>query len=592
MTNRRWVSIHLGLPRPTRAYWSRAVGIPRTEVLSCATVQRHLMGRVQPLESRANRVSRGAGAPHGRLAAGATAAVCVIQLAVAPLTLALTAVFVVISRYGRWRPTWLMLPAAAGFAWSAAAGAGPATNDYLAIARRLIGFFTEPGSLPRHLFSFEAVVAGLQHRLPGQLPLALIIAAAEASVVAWSAGARQYRPGLVVAARRGYLRTVYRRGEMAIPGGAWMGTVTRTGRRADVSWREAEGGVLVTGRDAAAVTRTALELATAAIQHRKSVIIIDLTGGAATGHARGSPRDSNAVRQAVKAACDGVLAPLAVFGTGHGHYEPFSGATPDRAADLVTALTDGSGTGQEQRLLNADRLRTAFELLAARGPAGVAQPGAILDELASLLDRAAPPGAGAMAAQLAGLRSAVIGAGLCQPRRTDDPLIILGRVLAERDVVLFALDRPTHGRWAVMVAQLVLADLAGILADRARLGARADCLLWINGCESIADGQLAAQLTLGQRAGAVTLLTTAAGAAAYGLADQVNVVAIRGRPPAGCSARPASAGLAGVAGEISLNLEDGQGLPAALPTEQRPDGLSLQVRSPRPRLVTGCRVAR
>jgi len=550
------------------------------------------MGRVQPLESRANPVSRRAGAPHGRLAAGATAAVCVIQLAVAPLTLALTAVFVVISRYSRWRPLWLMTPAAAGFAWSAAAGVGRATSDYLAITRRLIGFFAEPGSLPAHQFRFGAAVADLQHGLPGQLPLALIIAAAEASVVGWSAGARQYRPGLVVTVRRAYLRAVGRRGEMAIPDGCWVGTVMRTGRRADVSWREAERGVLVTGRDAAAVTRTALELATAAIQHRKSVVIIDLTGGAATGHARGSPRDGHAVRHAVKAACDGVRAPLAVFGTGHGHYEPFSGATPDRAADLVSALTDGSGTGQEQRLLNADRLRTAFEFLAARGPAGVAQPCAVLDELAALLDRAVPPGASAMAAQLAGLRSAVIGAGLCQPKRADDPLIILGRVVAERDVALFALDRPTHGRWAVMVAQLVLADLAGILADRARLGARADCLLWINGCESIADGQLAAQLTLGPRAGAVTLLSTAAGAAACRLADQVNVVAVRGRPPAGSSARSASAGLGGVTGEISLNLEDGHGLPAALPAEQRPDGLSLQVRSPRPRLVTGCRVAR
>jgi len=133
-----------------------------------------------------------------------------------------------------------------------------------------------------------------------------------------------------------------------------------------------------------------------------------------------------------------------------------------------------------------------------------------------------------------------------------------------------------------MIAQLVLADLAGILGDRASLGAWADCLLWINGVEVTARGQLAAQLALGPRAGAVTLLSTTAGAAAGWLADQVNVVAVRGRPPADSAARAASsAGLAGVAG-----------LPAALLAEQRPDGLSLQVRSPRPRLVTGCRAAR
>jgi len=166
-------------------------------------------------------------------------------------------------------------------------------------------------------------------------------------------------------------------------------------------------------------------------------------------------------------------------------------------------------------------------------------------------------------------------------------------VVAERDVVLFALDRLTHGRWAVMVAQLVIADLTGILADRARLGARADCLLWINGFEGTARGQLEAQLALGPRAGAAALLSTAAGTAAGWLAGQVNVVAVRGQPPAGSAARAASsAGLAGVAGEISLSLEDGQGWPAALVGEQRPDGLSLAVRNPRPRLVTGCRAAR
>jgi hypothetical protein len=305
------------------------------------------------------------------------------------------------------------------------------------------------------------------------------------------------------------------------------------------------------------------------------------------------------VAEAVTAACAGVHAPLAVFGPERGHYEPFSGASPERAADLVTAMIDWSGAGQDQRLVNADRLKTSFERLAAHGPVPAGQRPAILDELGALLDRtarldgAALPATKAMAAQLAGLRCAAIGAGLCQPGTGDDEAINLCRALAGRDVVLFALDRVTHGRWAVMIAQLVMADLAGILADRASLGARADCLLWINGIDATACGQVADQLALGPSAGAVTLLSTAAGAAADWLADQVNVIAVRGQPPAGSPARAASsAGLAGVAGEISLNTEDGQGLPQALLAEQRPDGLSLQVRSPRPRLVTGCRAAR
>ena len=570
-----------------------AGGIPRKEVLSCAIVAPYPTGRAELFSSRANRLSTGTGAPRRNLAAGAVAAAVVIQLAVAPLTLALAALFMCISRYGRWRPLWLITPAMAGLAWVAAAGGGRAVSSYLATGSRVIGFLAHPGSVPPHLFRPGAALADWQHRLPGQLPLALIIAAAEACAVGWSAGAAGYRPGLVIAARRAYLRAAHRRGEMATPGGGCVGTVMRTGRRAEISWREMQGGVLVAGRDAAGVTRTALELATAAIQHRKTVIIIDLTSGAASGCARGTGGDGHAVAEAVKAACDGVHAPLAVFDAERGHYEPFSGASPDRAAGLLTEMIDWSGVGHEQWSLSADRLSAAFELLTSRWPATAGQRRSILDDLAAQLDGAAPPATRAVAAQLAGLRSAAIGAGLCLPGPGDDEPINLGRALAERNVVLFALDRLTHGRWAVMVAQLVIADLAGLLADRASRGARADCLLWINGFEETARGQVEAQLALGPRAGAATLLSTAAGAAAGWLAGQVNVVAVRGQPPAGSAAPAASsAGQAGVAGEISLSVEDGQGWPAALLAEQRPDGLSLAVRNPRPRLVTGCRAPR
>src|SRR5262249_61905250 len=201
-----------------------------------------------------------------------------------------------------------------------------AINSYLATAKRLVGFLAEPGSMPPHLFRLSEAVAGLRHLLPGQLPLALIIAAAEAGVIGWSVGTRQYRPGLVVAARRAYLLAAHRRGEMATPGGGCVGTVLHTGRRAEICWREAEGGVLVTGRDAAGVTGTALALATAAIQHRKTVIIIDLTGGAASGHEYGIAGDGHAVTEAVMAARDGVDAPLGGVGGGGGDHAALSGA--------------------------------------------------------------------------------------------------------------------------------------------------------------------------------------------------------------------------------------------------------------------------
>ena len=501
----------------------------------------YLSARADPLLSRANRLRSRAGAPRRDLAAGAAVAVIVIQLAVAPLSLAVAAAFVLVSTLSRWRRLWLILPAVTGFAWLGAVGAGRVINGDLAAAKRLAGVLAQPGPMSAHLLKLGAAVVGWQHRVPGQLPLVLIIAAAEASIVGWSCGRRRYRPGLIIATRRAYVRASLRRGETATPGGCCVGFVAHTGRRAQISWQEAEGGVLVTGRDATAVTSTALELVTAAIGHRKAVIIIDLTGGAAQGPA-GS---GDAVADAVAAACDGAGAPLAVFGAERGHYEPFS-------------ATGAAGTAGVTSELPAD-----------------------------------PAATRAMAARLDGLRSGAIGAGLGRPVPGGEDVINLGRALAERGVVLFALNRVAHGRWAVMVAQEVIADVAGLLADRVGHGARADCLLWVNGFEATARSELVAQLELGPRAGAVTLLSTAVGAAAGWIADQVNVVAIRGEPPVG-SAVPAasSAGLGGVAAEISLNTEEGQGLATASLAEQRTDGLSFRVRSPRPRLVTGCRAVR
>src|SRR5258706_6587691 len=118
----------------------RAGGIPRTEGLSCAIVPPYPTGRAQLLSSRANRLSTRTGNPRRNLAAGAMAAVVVIQLAVAPLPLALAALFVCISTYGRVSPLWLILPVMAGLSVGSAAGAGGATSNAPATARRTIRF--------------------------------------------------------------------------------------------------------------------------------------------------------------------------------------------------------------------------------------------------------------------------------------------------------------------------------------------------------------------------------------------------------------------------------------------------------------------
>ncbi|HUZ52909.1 MAG TPA: hypothetical protein VMU94_10325 [Streptosporangiaceae bacterium] len=664
------------------------------------------------------------GAPsRSDLAAAAAVAALIAQLALAQLTLVLAALFVIIGRLSRWRLLWLAWPAAAGVGWVVTIGTGRAVAGYAAAGAHLIGSLTSPGPVPARLAHLAAAFRRWRQWLPGQLPAALIVAAAEASVVgrlgrlpwrrqagrpavtwageaagpggtaragdaadlgrpAWAgeaaglagppwagAGAarggavRPYRPGALVMARRAYLTASLRRGEVATADGGCVGIVGRTGRRASITWAEAQAGVLLTGQDAAAVTTTGLDLATAAIRHRKTVIIIDLACGAGYDAAGivSAWRDAigSGMRASIDSACADVQAPLLCFADPGTHYEPLSGVAPDRAADLVLAMIDWTGLAPAKQSFCADYLRTALAVSAAAGPA--ARPHRpVLDDLASLLrpgalqlrlrhgaatmpghdalnrraaelatqqetDPAAAAAVLAVVTQLAGLRSPGIGTRLGQPGLAAGAQVRLDRALAEREVVLFCLDPRMQGRPAVMVARLAVADLAGILAGRAGLGAPADCLVWINGCEAIDQAHLAALLALGPGTGTAVLLSTTAGGTAARLAGQVNVVAIRGRAPrglagpAGVLARPpgfpagvltgppesAAGVLAGPAvpavrpasppgspAAVALNQEDSQGLPTDLLAGQPPDALSLRVRSPRPRLITGCRAVR
>jgi hypothetical protein len=142
-----------------------------------------------------------------------------------------------------------------------------------------------------------------------------------------------------------------------------------------------------------------------------------------------------------------------------------------------------------------------------------------------------------------------------------------------------------------MVARLAVADLTGKLAERAEIGAPADCLAWINGCEAIGDEQLSGLIALGPATGTAVLLGTTAGAAAASLAGQVNVLAVRGRAPTGLDdRRPAPPGRMGAGDDPSL--QDAARLPERRPAQGRNDTLSLRVRGPRPRRADGCRAVR
>jgi hypothetical protein len=249
-----------------------------------------------------------------RTAAACAALAVLLQILFAPLTLALAGCLVLIGRLSRWRPGWLVAPAAAGFAWMLAVGPRSALAGYVTAADLVIRRFTGP----RAWDSLPAALARWRDWLPAQLPLGLVAGAAEASVATLSGlagGARPYRSGPLVTLRRAYLIAWIRRGELATADGARIGLVPATGRTAAIGWREAERGVLCTGREREAVTATGLDLARAAIQHRKSVIIVDLAGGA--GGAIGS-------------ACAAAGAPLRCAEANGGGYAPL----------LLTALAD------------------------------------------------------------------------------------------------------------------------------------------------------------------------------------------------------------------------------------------------------------
>ncbi|MGN6794269.1 MAG: hypothetical protein ACTHJW_17940 [Streptosporangiaceae bacterium] len=412
-------------------------------------------------------------------------------------------------------------------------------------------------------------------------------------------------------ARRRYVRVSLRHGEFATADGACLGVVAESGRRATVSWLEAAGGVLVTGQDAEEVTRTGLDIATAAILHRKTVLIIDLTDGLTRdgqGRRRGGSVAQTSVLRNVTSASAEVDAPVGVFGAGS-CYEPFSAAGPAEASSLLLSMTDWT-QGHARRAFCADYVTAALEVIATSVTAreqydilddlvALLRPGALEARAARAVDprlrrrvaalagqlSADPSVTTGMAEQLSWLRRCPVADALRGPPDGAEAIDI-AMALARRQVVLFPIDRHQHGAAALMIARLVIADLSRALGDRS--GVPADCLIWINGCDALEDGRLATAIAFGSQAGVPTIVSTAAGSAGAALAGHVNVVMVRGGPPRGLTGleRP------GDAGEGLLREQNHPVLPAALLNADRPDELSVRVCTPVRRLLVGCRVVR
>jgi len=385
------------------------------------------------------------------LAAAAVAAVAAGVL-FAPASLILSAAFGAVSRVSRWRPLWLAGPAACGTIWALAIGPGAAVaglrhGPAAAVSVMAAG----PGALGRLP---GAVVRGL----PGQFPLALILAAAVAALAWWLRWLHTdewdmppARPGLVSSWHRRQATASLRAGRVLTRGGACLGVDRSTGRAAELSWRDAGGGVLVTGAAGPAVRATGLRLAHAAIRRRKPVIVVDPTGD----------RD---LPGTLAALCAAARAPLHVFGAADGpRYEPRLRPSAEQQAALA-AVPWGPGTGPGPGAAGvtglADVLRQrGVALFALGGP----ETGSAAGVLAGLI-------AADVAALYAGLyRAGVAPDGLCWLTACDgaDPVALAGLITAASPTGLAPVLASTAAEPAARIAGQVNAAIVHRLADPA-----------------------------------------------------------------------------------------------------------------------------
>jgi len=305
----------------------------------------------------------------GEVLAAVAATAVAAGVLFAPLLLILAAAFYAVSKVSRWRPLWLWAVAACGIVWLLAVGPGEAIAGFghgaAATAGALSRIFTGPAAVAR---AAGAVYA----ECVGQLPLALILGAAAAALAWWMRWMHTdewdvpaARPGLVHIARRRRTAASLRRGRLLTRDGARLGVDGATGGPAALSWRDAGGGVLLTGASEPAVLAPGLRLAHAAIRRRKPVIVVDLAGDA------GLPDDLAGI-------CASVRAPLHVFGAADGfRYEPRVRPSADQHAALGAvpwgprpALGAGTGIALDEVVR---RRAVALFALAGTGPRDVAE---------------------------------------------------------------------------------------------------------------------------------------------------------------------------------------------------------------------------
>ena len=385
----------------------------------------------------------------GELLAAVAVAAVVAGVLFAPLTLILAAAFDAVSRASRWRPLWLAVPAACGLIWVLAIGPDAAAAGLRrGPAAAASAMATGPAAVPE-------LPTAIFRGLPGQFPLALILAACVAAIAWWVRWLHTdewdmpvARPGLISSWHRRRAAASLRAGHTLTRNGVRLGVEPVTGREAVLDWRDAGGGVLVTGAAAPAVLASGLLLADAAIRRRKPVIVMDLTGD----------RDLPGV---LAARCGAARAPLHVFGVAGGpRYEPRVRPGVEQQAALAAVPWgpggDGRGTGTGASL--ADVIRQRGVALFTLGGHGHGPGSGLL--------------AGLIAADTAGLyasmyRGGIAPDGLCWLTECDgvDPAAVAGLIAAGSPTGLAPVLATSAPEPAARIAGQVNAAIVHRLAD-------------------------------------------------------------------------------------------------------------------------------
>jgi hypothetical protein len=467
-----------------------------------------------------------------------------LHLVFAQLTLVIAVTCYLIGKATRWRPSWLLLPAAAGAVWTLVTGPGLAAAGFAEGPAQVISYLGAGGHQASHLLHPAAGFAGVASWLPRQLPLAILAGAAEAAVASWLSWLHtdewdlpRARPGLLVAARRAAAFRSIKAGRVVTRDGCCVGVAPASGSRVTLSWTEAEGGVLICGAAGPDLLSASFRIVQAALRRRKPVLALDFTGDPAL------PRQLTAASTAA-----GVPLQVLDANSGTSYYEPFRSGDPADRAALVAGMLSWDGPGSQHRRSCVAYLADVFELLDA-APGDPRVP--VLDEVIHLLDPAAlcarvgyvpasyprhavlaertrvsasvvaaePITTAAMSRQLRALRAAGAGRHLCQPVGRQLAPIDLGRTLSGRTAALFRLGGMDG---AAMLTRLVCQDLL-LLAARQQA---ADGVIWLAGCEAVPEQMLSDLLAAGAAAGLVVLATTTSGQVAGALAEQPNVLMV------------------------------------------------------------------